>query len=283
VPVGIVCDTASDLPAGLARDLGIIMVPLEVRFGAAEPAGAEQLSAREFWEQCATSEVLPQTAAPSPGAFTTAFEAAAAGGADAVVCITLSSKLSATNEAASQAARSCGAELPVRVVDSSSVTLGEGLVALAAAQAAGGGAGLAEVVAVCQSTRDRLSVFGAIDTLENLRKGGRIGGAAAALGSLLSIKPVIEVRGGVVVQESKQRTRARSLRYLADKVRSAGPLERLAVMNAAAPDFDDFVVSLREVRSLHGLLVGDIGPVIGAHAGPGAIGVAWVTIRGKPH
>ena len=123
--------------------------------------------------------------------------------------------------------------------------------------------------------RGRLSVFGAIDTLENLRKGGRIGGAAALLGALLSIKPVIEVRDGAVEQESKQRTRAKSLRYLAEKVRAAGPLERLALMNADAADFAGFVDLLEDVPSEHPRVVGDIGPVIATHAGRGAIGVAW--------
>jgi DegV family protein with EDD domain len=122
-----------------------------------------------------------------------------------------------------------------------------------------------------------LSVFGAIDTLDNLRKGGRIGGAAAAFGALLSIKPVVEVRDGVVEEESKQRTRVKSLRYLADKVRAAGPLERFAVASADAPDFDDFIQLVRDVPSARPRLVGDIGPVIGTHAGRGAIGVAWVT------
>jgi DegV family protein with EDD domain len=259
----------------VANELGIVFVPLHVRFGTTELLDREQLSAKEFWARCAGSPELPETAAPSPGAFSAAFESLASAGADGVVCVTLSSKLSATSEAAAQAARSSGSDFPVEVIDSFSVTMGEGFVAQAAAEAAAAGAGMAEVVAVANSTRGRLSVFGAIDTLENLRKGGRIGGAAALLGALLSIKPVIEVRDGAVEQESKQRTRAKSLRYLAEKVRSAGPLERLALMNADAVDFAGFVDLLADVPSAHPRVVGDIGPVIGTHAGRGAIGVAW--------
>ena len=210
-----------------------------------------------------------------PGRFQRGLRVAGKRGADGVVCVALSSKLSATSQAAAQAARSVGSDFPVEVVDSFSVTMGEGFVALAAAEAAAAGAGMVEVVAAANSTRSRLSVFGAIDTLENLRKGGRIGGAAALLGALLSIKPVIEVRDGAVEQESRQRTRAKSLRYLAEKVRSAGPLERLAVMNADASDFGGFVDLLADVPSAHPRVVGDIGPVIAAHAGRGAIGVAW--------
>ena len=274
--VRIVSDTACDLPAELVDDLGVLLVPLHIRFGTTELLDRQELSVKDFWARCAGSEQLPETAAPSPGAFSLAFETLAAQGADGVVCITLSSKLSATHEAAAQAARAFEKGIPVEVVDSYSVTLGEGLVVLAAAEVAAAGASIGEVVAAAASARDRLAVFGAIDTLENLRKGGRIGGAAAALGTVLSIKPVIQVRDGVVEQESRQRTRAKSLKYLVDKVRSAGPLERFAVMNADATDFAGFLELVQDVGSEHPRLVGDIGPVIGTHAGPGAIGLAWV-------
>jgi DegV family protein with EDD domain len=268
-------DTACDIPDDLANDLGIVFIPLHVRFGTTELLDREQLSVKEFWARCAASAELPETAAPSPGAFSEVFESLAKSGADGAVCVTLSSKLSATNQSAAQAARSVGNDFPVEIIDSFSVTMGEGFVALAAAEAAASGAGMTEVVAAASSTRSRLSVFGAIDTLENLRKGGRIGGAAAMLGALLSIKPVIEVRDGAVEQESRQRTRAKSLQYLADKVRAAGPLERLALMNADAGDFGAFVDMLADVPSAHPRITGDIGPVIGTHAGRGAIGVAW--------
>lgn len=275
--VRIVADTACDLPDDLASELGIVFVPLHVRFGPTELLDREQLSPKEFWSRCAGSAELPETAAPSPGAFSAAFESLATAGADGVVCVTLSSKLSATKQAAAQAARSMGENFRVEVIDSFSVTMGEGFVVLAAAEAAAAGAGMDAVVAAATSMRGRVSVFGAIDTLENLRKGGRIGGAAALVGALLSIKPVIEVRDGAVEQESRQRTRAKSLKYLADKVRAAGPLERLALMSADASDFAAFVDLLADVPSSHPRVVGDIGPVIGTHAGKGAIGVAWAT------
>jgi DegV family protein with EDD domain len=280
VTVRVICDSASDLPQSAVDDLGIVLVPLHVRFGADEFVDREELGPEEFWARSARSDRLPETAAPAPGAFMAAFEAVAAQGADAAVCVTISSKLSATYEAAKQAAGQLG-NFPVEVVDSLSVTLGEGMVCMAAAEAAAAGAAVPEVVAAALSVKGRLSVFGAIDTLDNLRRGGRIGGAAAALGTLLAIKPVIEVRGGVVEQESRQRTRARSLRYLADKLKEVAPVERLAVMGAKAPDLPQFVDMLRDIPSDHERLVGDIGPVVATHAGPGAIGVAWVR-RGSP-
>ena len=274
--VRLVSDTACDLPEGLVDEFGIVLVPLHIRFGDTELLDREQLGVKEFWARCSTSSELPETSAPSPGAFRAAFESVASAGTDAAVCVTLSSKLSATNEAAAQAARGLSDDFPVEVVDSFSVTMGQGLVVLTAAEVAAAGGSVDDVVAAAISARERLSVFGAIDTLENLRKGGRIGGAAATLGALLSIKPVIEVRDGVVEQESRQRTRAKSLQYLADKVKAAGPLERLAIMSADATDFSSFLDLMAGARSRHERLIGEIGPVIGTHAGPGAIGVAWV-------
>jgi DegV family protein with EDD domain len=201
----------------------------------------------------------------------------AAEGADGVVCVNLSSRMSATIEAARQAARALDARLPVRVVDSLSISLGQGLVALEAAQRAGRGASLDEVVNAAERVVSDLKLYGAIDTLENLKKGGRIGGARALMGSLLSIKPVIQVRDGIVEEESKQRTRGRSLRYLADKVLAAGPIARLAAFCADAPDMDEFLAMLDGVHPTEKLFVAEVGPVIGTHAGPGAIGVAWIS------
>ncbi len=188
--VRIVTDSASDLPVEMAEALEIVVVPLHVRFGADELVDRQQLSVAEFWARCAASADLPETAAPSPGAFKSAFDDLLAEGADGVVCVTLSAKLSATNEAAAQAARAMDGPGAVTVLDSFSVTMGQGLVAVAAAEAAADGASMGAVVAAAESTRDRLTVCGVIDTLENLRRGGRIGGAAAALGPSCPSSPL---------------------------------------------------------------------------------------------
>jgi DegV family protein with EDD domain len=275
--VRVVTDSSADLRDETLSELGIGMVPLRIRFGEEELIDREELSTKEFWVRCASSPVLPATAAPSPGQFQAAFEAMAAEGADGVVCVNLSSRMSATIESARQAARVLEGQLPVRVVDSRSVTLGLGLIVTEAARAATTGAGLDDVVRVAEQAASQMKLYGAIATLENLKKGGRIGGAQALLGSMLSIKPVVEVRDGLVEQESKQRTRSRSLRYLADKVRAAGPIARFAVFSADAPDLDEFQKLLDGVAPAEGsTLYGDVGPVIGTHAGPGAIGVAWI-------
>ncbi|MBO0692157.1 MAG: DegV family protein [Acidimicrobiaceae bacterium] len=274
--VRVVTDSACDLPDELIAELGIGLVPLRIRFGEEELTDRTELSTKEFWLRSATSSTLPETSAPSPGAFEQEFRRVGAEATEGVVCVNLSSRLSATIEAARQAARSLDGVMAVRVVDSYSVTMGEGLVVIEAARRAAAGGSLDEVVEAAEKAVAQMKVYGVIDTLENLKKGGRIGGAAALVGSLLSIKPVIEVRGGIVEEESKQRTRGRSLDYLATKVRSAGPLSRLAVFGGDAPDLDRFIGMLSDVVPAEAMLVGEIGPVIGSHAGPGAVGAAWL-------
>jgi DegV family protein with EDD domain len=274
-----VTDTACDLPDDVLAEHGIGLVSLRIRFGDEEYVDRTELSTKQFWARCAEYEGLPSTAAPSPGQFQEAFLAMAAEGADGVVCVNISSKLSATIESARQAAAAVADRLPVVVVDSLTVTLGQGLVTICAAEAAAAGGDLETVAAAATDAVSKMRLYGAIDTLENLKKGGRIGGARALLGSMLSIKPVIEVRDGVVEEESKQRTRNKSLRYLAEKVGQAGPISRLSVFSADAPDVDEFMKLLDAVRPDPStpLMIGDVGPVIGSHSGPGAIGVAWIS------
>jgi DegV family protein with EDD domain len=161
------------------------------------------------------------------------------------------------------------------VIDTRSLTMGQGLMCIAAAELAAKGADLDAVVALARDLVTRTRVLGVVDTLDHLQRGGRIGGAAALVGSLLSIKPVIEVRDGVVEQESKQRTRGRAFDYLAAKVAADAPLERLAVCDGAAPNIDAITERLRKVEVAHELVVTDLGPVVGTHSGPGSVGVCY--------
>ncbi|MBO0894314.1 MAG: DegV family protein [Acidimicrobiales bacterium] len=271
--VALVTDSASDLPLKLAEERQIDVVPLTIRFGDHELVDRVELSPTEFWARCASSAVLPETAAPAPGVFRAAFDQAAERDHEGVVCITLSSALSATYQSAAAAAAE--SPLPVRVVDSRSITMGQGLITLAGAELAARGAPLDEVAGAVERLVGQTRVYGALATLENLRKGGRIGPAAAVFGSMLSIKPIIELRGGVVEGESRQRTRRKSLEYLAEKVRRHGELQRLAVVHGNAPDLDDFLRLLGPIVGERPFLVCELGPVIGTHAGPGAIGVTF--------
>jgi DegV family protein with EDD domain len=275
--IRVVTDSASDLSAALAAERGITVVPLSIRFGSEEFVDGTTLSTDEFWSRCAASPVLPETSAPAPGAFQQAFLDAAENGYDGVICLDLSAGVSATYQAAATAAKSVGDRIPVRVIDSRLLTMGLGLMVLDIADLAATGADLDQLSDRAQHLIARTKVFGVVDTLEHLEKGGRIGGARALLGSLLSIKPVVTLVDGVVEEESKQRTRGRSLRYLADKAKGSVAISRIAVSNGAAADIDDFLRMLDGVQSDHPLVVVDLGPVVGTHTGPGTVGLSFVT------
>ncbi len=273
--VRVVTDSACDLSEELAASGHITVVPLTIRFGDEQLADRTELTPAEFWRRCREAPALPETSAPSPGAFRTAFEAAADEGADGVLCLTLSSGVSATYQSALAGAGAVGGRIPVTVVDTRSVTMGQGLLCLSAAELAAAGAGLDAAAAVVADLITRTRVLGVLGTLDHLQRGGRIGGAAALVGSLLSVKPVIEVRDGVVEQESRQRTRTRALDYLVTKCRADAPFERIAVAGGEADDLEQFAARLADVETAHPLLVVDLGPVVGTHAGPGTIGVAY--------
>tara|TARA_Y100000817_G_scaffold87902_1_gene68379 strand:+ start:166 stop:1020 length:855 start_codon:yes stop_codon:yes gene_type:complete len=275
--VHIVTDSSCDLPDNLISEMNIKIVPLKIRFGDTEFVDRVELTTDQFWEKCQASDELPSTAAPSPGAFVEEFQNAANEGATGVVAIILSGELSATIEAAQQAAQLVKDEIEVRVIDSRTVTLGLGSVVMGAASAANSGANIEEVAAIASDSVNRTQVHAALDTLENLRKGGRIGAAGSLLGSMLSIKPLIEVRNGVVEPAGKQRTRGKALSYLVGVVeQNADQIEQIFVTHAACDDVDSFLEQVRSVVSVE-VLVGEVGPVVGAHAGIGTIGVAFQT------
>jgi len=273
--VRLVTDSSCDLPQDVVDAHGITVVPLTIRFGDEELTDRVELSADEFYRRMATQDALPETAAPSPGAFEQAFRTAAADG-DAVLCLTISSALSATMASAQNAAKAVEGELDVRVVDSKSITAGLGTQLILAAEAAAGGAGVEEVEAVIQSAIPRTRIFGGLDTLENLRKGGRIGGAKAMLGTMLSFKPVVDISTGEVQEAGKVRTRKKQMAFLRDKLAEAGEVEQLVVCDGGAPDVDEFIEVLSGVTPQDGYRRSTIGPVIGTHGGPRMIGLTWL-------
>ncbi len=280
--VAVVTDSSCDLPAAVAEEFGIEIVPLTIRFGDEEFVDREELSTAEFWTRCVRSSTLPETAAPAPGQFEQAFRRAAANGATGIVVVSLSAALSATMQSAQLAARSItdddSIDLDIRVVDSRTITMGVGTIALACARAARNGGDIDDIERLAIDLVARTRVFGALDTLDNLKKGGRIGNAKALLATALSIKPIIEVTGGVVEQAGKQRTRSKALSFLVDKVTSyEGGIENLAVLHADCSDVDLFVEMLQPHYSGE-IVVGEIGPVIGTHGGRGTIGVAFQVI-----
>jgi DegV family protein with EDD domain len=278
--VKIVTDSSCDLPEELVTQHGIDVVPLTIRFGAEELVDRVDLSPAEFWARCSTSAELPSTAAPAPGAFEEVFRRAAEAGAEGVMCVVLSSKLSATGESAQAAARAVADVVPVKVVDSLSVSLGHGMMAVQGARRAEAGGTLDEIVAMAEDMARRTKIFATLDTLEYLKRGGRIGAAQALLGSILSIKPCIEVVDGKVDPGPKQRTRSRSLQWLADQVGAQKGVENLAILHGDAPDVDTLRGLLRAHFPSEEIVVGQLGAVVGAHTGPRTIGVAFQTAGG---
>ncbi len=273
--VRVVTDSACDLGLDEAEARGIIVVPLTIRFGDEEFLDRRDLSPTEFWQRCKAASTLPETAAPSPGSFQEAFAQAADDGATGIVCLTISSGVSATYASARTAAEGFD-RIPVEVVDTQSLTMGQGLLAIAAAEDAADGASLEEVAKATVERSKRTHVYGVVGTLDHLQRGGRIGGARALLGSLLSIKPVLQVKDGEVAEESKQRTRSRALEYMATKVSDDVPIERLAVADGACDDIAAIAARLGKIESTYPLVSVDLGPVVGTHAGPSSIGVCYI-------
>ncbi|HVA09148.1 MAG TPA: DegV family protein [Acidimicrobiales bacterium] len=276
--VRIVTDSACDLTDELVKQYNVIVVPLTIRFGAEELQDRKELTPEDFWQRCVGKGALPETAAPSPGAFMNAYQQAADEGADGVLCLTISSGVSGTYASAVTAADSFSG-IPVQVLDTLSLTMGQGLLVIAAAEDAAAGATLDSLVGATHDRIGRVRVYGVLGGLDFLQRGGRIGGAQAVLGSLLSIKPVIQVKDGVVAEESKQRTRARALAYLTAKVEGDAPLERLAVADGACDDIDDVLVQLQTIKSKSPLVSVQLGPVVGAHTGPNTVGVCYILSR----
>jgi len=276
--VRVVTDSACDLPQDLVDQYGIEIVPLTIRFGDEELVDRKELGTGEFWRRLAASPVLPETSAPSAGAFEEVFRRLADDGADGIVCINLSSRLSATMQAAQVAAKAVDQDCPVEVIDSLQVSMALGSLCLTAAQRADAGADLESIPAEGLDRRNRTRLFGTLDTLEYLRKGGRVGAAQALLGSMLSIKPVLTVSDGVVAEAGKVRTRSKALRHVVEKLQP-GQFENVCVLHGDAPDLEEFLDLLAPIVPREEIVIGQIGPVIGTHAGPRTIGITYQVPR----
>ena len=274
--VHIVTDSSCDLTEIETTTTSIGVVPLSIRFGDEEFIDREELSADAFYAKMASTGLLPETAAPSPGRFEQAFRGAAAVGASAVVCINLSGELSATVQSARNAATAVAGDIDVRVIDSRSLTGGLGTMVLEAAAAARNGADVDAVVALVESMIPRTEIYGGLDTLENLKKGGRIGSAKALLGSMLSVKPIIRITDGAVEEAGKQRTRKRALEWMRDQLFAEGAVEKLSILHGQAPDIDIFLDMISERYPREQIRLGTIGAVIGTHGGPGVIGMCYL-------
>jgi DegV family protein with EDD domain len=166
--------------------------------------------------------------------------------------------------------------IDVRVIDTLNVSMGQGMLVIEAAELAAKGASLDEIVAHVNRLAGQSGIVATLDTLDHLIKGGRIGGARALLGQVLSIKPLVELKDGVVAEAGRQRTRAKALAAVANVAASHAPLRRLALIHGAANDVGVLEALIRDIKTDHPVAVTDIGPVVGTHGGPGIIGLAWI-------
>jgi DegV family protein with EDD domain len=281
--IRVVCDSASDLPQSELDRLQITMVSLSIRFGDEEFVDRVTLSIEEFWRRCAQSSTLPETSAPSPGAFRAAYEAAATEGCTGVVVIALSSALSGTYQSALVAAEAVTDLIDVRVVDSLAVSMAQGLLAIDVAERALEGASLDELEHYALAQRSHVGVVAMLDTLDHLIKGGRVGGAKALLGQVLSIKPLLELRDGIVAEAGRQRTTSRAMASIAATAKSHAPLRRLALIHAQSNQVAALSALVADLATEFPMLIADMGPTVGTHGGPGLIGLTWLEARPDKH
>ena len=276
--VRIVTDSTSDLPPSLAAVHQIAVLPAYINVGEESYRDGVDLTRQEFYERLPNFQTPPTTAAPAAAVFTQTYERLAAEGATGIISIHLAASLSGMLNAARLGSQGTDAVV-VRVFDSRQLSMGLGFLAIAAAEAAAAGRPLDEIEALLEAQVTRTHVFAMLDTLEYLRRSGRVGWTEFGLGTLLRIKPIVHVYEGEVTSLERVRTHSRALQHLLQHVAGLGPLAQLALLHT---NDRDGVAALRR-QAQHLFPAGSeppavaVTPTIGAHVGPGALGFACVT------
>ena len=271
MPVKIVTDSVADLPPQVVQDLGITIVPLHVRFGEEVYRDGVDLTAEQFYERLRHSQILPVTSVPSPGDYAKAYDRLAKE-TDEILVITVTSKLSGTHEVAVQSVELMKRKCRVEVVDSQWAVMAQGFIVIAAARAAQDGASFEEILDLTQRNRSRVDMRAAFDTLEYLRRGGRIGRAQALMGSMLKFNPIITIRDGVVEPAGRPRSRAKAIDRLYNFAADFSHIDEIAVEDAACPDDAELLVErLNSIFPRERIYRSRTTPVIGTHTGPGLL------------
>ena len=274
MPVKIVTDSVADLPPQVAEELGITVVPLRVRFGEEVYRDGIDITAEQFYERLAHSKVLPVTSVPTPAAFATAYDKLAEE-TDEILVITLTANLSGTYDVAVQSVGLMKRKCRVEVVDSQWAVMAEGFLAIAAAKAAQAGAGLDELLDLVHRNMNRVGMCAAFETLEHLRRGGRIGKAQPLTGSMVKVHPIITLKDGLVQPAGRKRSRAKAIDSLYNFVSGFSHIDEIAVEDAACPDDAELLVErLSSIFPKEQIYRSRTTPVIGTHTGPGLLLVA---------
>ena len=281
-PVRILTDSTADLPPETAQELDITVVPLQVIFGEESFRDGVDLTSEEFFHRLEQASELPSTSQPSVGAFQQAYEELTEK-TDRILSIHLSSRFSGTVATAHQAAHALAEGCQIEVIDSGSVSMALGFAAIEAAQAARDGADLDACAEAARSVLRRQRLAVALDTLEYLRRGGRIGRAQAFLGGLLRLKPILTIRDGEASPLTRVRTRRKALEEVLRICLDGGEVTEAAVMHATSPE-DARYLADEVIRRHPGVTVhtGRFGPVLGVHGGPGIIGLVVVLAEEPP-
>ena len=274
--VAIITDSASDLDPASAAAEGIRIVPLLVNFGSQSYKSGVEMSTATFWERMVAPDApFPTTAASSPGEFREAYEAAFTAGASAIVSIHVAGSLSGTIKSA-QIARDMLPEREIHIVDSLGASMVEGILARLGVELAAAGHPAAEIAQVLEARAQDMVIYVALETLAYLKKGGRISGPQAAIGTLLSVKPIIMVRNGKVETVERIRTRTKARERLIELI-TERPIERMSILHTVSPDvegFRDQVLAMAPGLDPADVSIDLVGPSVGPHLGPGCVGGA---------
>jgi len=284
--VAIVTDSASDMDPARAASLGISIVPLLVSFGNETFSAGVDMSREDFWARVTSPNApIATTAACSPGTFQVAYQKAFDEGAESIVSIHVADALSGTIKAA-QVAKQAFADREIHIVDSQSASMGQGMLAELGVQMSNAGAMASEITTVLERRRPDLQVYLALETLEYLKRGGRISGAQAAIGTLLSVKPIIEIKDSRVETTERVRTRGKARERLVELL-AVRPIERLSILHTTNADVEVFAEQI--IPRVPGgidrskVTIDLVGPSVGPHLGPGCVGgVALYTEGSRP-
>lgn len=269
--VKIITDSTSDLSSEVAKELGITIIPLYVYIGSETYRDGVDLTPEEFYKRLPHCEKLPTTSVPPIASFAEAYDKLAEE-ADGIVVITISHKLSATYETALQAVELMKRRCRVEVIDSLTALMAQGLIAIAAAKAANGGASFDEVVGITQRNTSRVEVRMAFDTLEYLKWGGRIGRAQAFLGSMIKVNPILGVKDAEVHPFARERCRAKAIDYLHNFINGYSRIEEMAIEDATTPgEAETLIGRLDSKFPKERVYQSKVGSVIGTHVGPHVI------------